>query len=111
MKILNRKKLWLKALVDSWCVYTGIDKQLVKEEQIKTEPIDRSFEVFNTDGTKNKEVMRFVSLKLEINRHTEKINIVVIELNSIDIFLEYDWLVKHNPEVNWDKETIQFTRC
>jgi len=55
--------------------------------------------------------MRFVSLKLEINRHTEKINIVVIELNSMDIFLEYDWLVKHNPEVNWDKETIQFTRC
>jgi len=21
------------------------------------------------------------------------------------------WLVKHNTEVNWDKETIQFTRC
>ena len=73
--------------------------------------MDRSFEVFNADGTKNKEVMRSVPLKLEINKHTEKINIVVIDLNSMDIFLEYDWLIKHNPEVNWDKETIQFTRC
>ena len=27
------------------------------------------------------------------------------------MFLGYDWLVKHNPEVNWNKETIKFTRC
>ena len=73
--------------------------------------MDRSFEVFNADGTKNKEVMRSVPLKLEINKHTEKINIVVIDLNSMDIFLEYDWLIKHNPEVNQNRETIQFTRC
>ena len=26
-------------------------------------------------------------------------------------FLGYDWLVKHNPEVNWKNSTIQFTRC
>jgi len=28
----------------------------------------------------------------------------------MNIFLEYDWLVKHNPEVNWDKRTIWFIR-
>jgi len=50
-------------------------------------------------------------LKLEINRHIEKINTVVIDLNSIDMFLGYDWLIKHNPEDNWNKGTIQFTRC
>ena len=27
------------------------------------------------------------------------------------MFLEYDQLVKHNSEVNQDKETIWFTRC
>ena len=41
----------------------------MKEEQIKTEPIDRLFEVFNADGTKNREVIIFVLLELEINRH------------------------------------------
>jgi len=39
--------------VDSGCTQTGIDKQLVKEEQIKTEPVDKIFEVFNADGTRN----------------------------------------------------------
>jgi len=63
------------------------------------------------DGTKNGEVIRFVSLELEINRHTEQINIAVTDLNSTDMFLGYNWLVKHNPEVNWNTGTIQFTRC
>ena len=34
-----------------------------------------------------------------------------MNLNDIDMFLGYDWLVKHNLEVNWDKGTIEFTRC
>ena len=34
-----------------------------------------------------------------------------MDLNSMDIFLEHNQLAKHNPEVNWDKGTIQFMRC
>jgi len=33
------------------------------------EPMNRSFEVFNINKTKNKEVTRFTLLKLEINGH------------------------------------------
>ena len=89
VKTLNRKKLQLKVLVDSGCTHTGIEKQLVKE-RIKTEPIDRSFEVFNADGTKNREVTRFVLLELEINRHTKRINAAVTDLNGMDMFLGYN---------------------
>ena len=73
--------------------------------------MNRSFKVFNADGTKNGEVTWFAPLEVKINRHKEWIKTVVIDLNSIDIFLGYNWLVKHNPEVNWDTGTIQFTRC
>ncbi len=27
------------------------------------------------------------------------------------MFLGHDWLVKHNPKVNWKNGTIRFTRC
>ena len=100
IKTKNRKKLWLQVLVDSRCTYTGIDKHLVKEEKIRTELIDRSFEVFNADGTKNREVIWFVLLKVKINRYKEQINIAVTDLNGMDMFLGYNWLVKHNPEVD-----------
>ena len=73
--------------------------------------MDRSFEVFNVDGTKNREVIQYTLLEVKINRHKEQINIVVTDLNDTDMFLEYNWLVKYNPEVNWNTETIQFTRC
>ena len=72
--------------------------------------MDRSFKVFNADGTKNGEVTQFVPLEVEINRHKEQINVVVTNLNGTDMFLGYDWLVKYNPEVDWSKETMQFTR-
>jgi len=107
----NGKGLWFQALVDSRYTYIGIDEQLVKEERIKIKPADISFKVFNTDGTKNEEVIIFAPLEVEINRYKEQIDVVVTDLNSMDIFLEHDWLVKHNPEINWDKGMIWFTRC
>ena len=73
-------------------------------------PIDKSFKVFNVDRTKNGEVTRFVLLELEINRYIEQINTAVTDLNSMDMFLGYDLLVKHNAEVNWNTRTIWFTR-
>ena len=68
--------------------------------------MNRSFEVFNADRTKNGEVTQFTLLEVEINGHKEQINAVVTDLNGTDMFLGYDWLVKHNPEVNWSKGTM-----
>ena len=70
------------------------------------EPINRSFKIFNANKTKNGEVTRFVLLELKINRHMEQIDIAVTNLNSMDMFLGYNWLVQYNPEVNWNIRTI-----
>ena len=34
--------------------------------------MDRLFKIFNVDGTKNGEIIRFVPLELEINRHIQR---------------------------------------
>ena len=111
IKTKNRKKLEVKALVDSGCTHTGINKQLVKNKKIPTKPINFSFEIFNADGTKNGEVTKVASLEIEIDRHTEQLEAAVTDLDGMDMFLGHDWLVKHNPEVNWKNSTIWFTRC
>jgi len=102
----NRKNLKVKALVDSGCTHTGINKQLVKDKRIQTRPINFSFEVFNVNGTKNGEVTRVVPLEVKINRYKEQLEAAVIDLNGMEMFLGHDWLVKHNPEVNWKNRTI-----
>ena len=73
----------------------------------------RPFNIFSIDRTRsrNHRVTWFALLELEINKHMSNINVVVINLNSINIFLKYNQLVKHNLEVNWNKEIIWFTKC
>ena len=111
VKTKNGKKLEVKALVDSGCTHTGIDEQLVKDKRIQMKSINFSFEVFNADGTKNREVTKVAPLEIEINGHKETLEAAVTDLDRTDMFLGHDWLVKHNPEVNWRNGTIKFTRC
>jgi len=111
VKTKNGKKLKVKALVDSGCMYTGIDEQLVKDKRIQTKLINFSFEVFNANGTKNGEVTKVAPLEIKINRHKETLKAAVMDLDRTDMFLGHDWLVKHNLEVNWKNGIIKFTRC
>ena len=60
---------------------------------------------------RNGEVTKVTPLEIEINRHKETLEAAVMDLNGTDIFLGHDWLVKHNPEVNWRNRTIRFTKC
>ena len=111
VKTENGKKLKVKALVNSGCTHTGIDEQLVKDKRIQMKLINFSFEVFNTDGTKNGEVTKVAPLEVKINGHKETLEAVVMDLDGTDMFLGHDWLVKHNPEIDWKNGTIKFTRC
>jgi len=111
VKTKNGKNLKVKALVDSRYTHTGIDEQLVKNKRIQTKPINFSFEVFNADRMKNREVTRVAPLEIKVNGHKKQLEAAVTDLNRMDMFLGHDWLVKHNPEVNWKNGTIKFTRC
>jgi len=43
---------------------------------------------------------------VEINGYKEQIDTAVTDLSGTDMFLGYDWLMKHNPEINWSKGTM-----
>jgi len=111
VKTKNGKNLKVKALVNSGCIHIKINKQLVKEKRIQMKPINFLFKVFNADEMKNREVTRVASLEIKINGHKEQLEATVMDLNRMNMFLEHDWLVKHNLEVNWKNGMIWFTRC
>ena len=105
--------IFAKELLDDHVLImlTGINEQLVKDKKIPTKPVNFKREVFNADGTKNREVTKVVPLEIEINGHKETLEAAVMDLDGTDMFLGHDWLVKYNPEVNWRNGTIKFTRC
>ena len=53
-------------------------------------PINFSFEVFNTDRTKNGEVTKMVLLEIKINKHKKQLEAAVTDLNRTDMFLGHD---------------------
>jgi len=69
VKIKNGKNLKVKALVNSGCTHTGIDKQLIKDKRIQIRPINFSFKVFNADRIKSREITKVVPLEIKINEY------------------------------------------
>jgi len=113
IKTKDRRKLKVKALINSGCTNTTIARKTVEEKEISTKSLPRSFNVYNSDGSRNgeKTIREFVLLEINSNRYIKQIAIVVSEIKEMNLFLEHDWLVEHNPEVDWKEEVIQFTKC
>ncbi|KXN81142.1 hypothetical protein AN958_06041 [Leucoagaricus sp. SymC.cos] len=64
--------------------------------------VSKPFEVFNTDGTPSghKPLTHYADINLKTHSHKEQIEAVVTIIDSADIFLRYDWLIHHNPEID-----------
>ena len=112
IKTKDRRKLKVKALIDSECTNTIITRKTVEAKGISTKSLPRPFNVYNSDGSRNgeKTIREFVLLEINSNRHIKQIDTVVLEIKETNLFLGHDWLVEHNPEVDWKEEVIQFTR-
>jgi hypothetical protein len=109
----NGKNFTVKAMIDSGCTHTCINKKTVIRKDIPQVKLPRPITCTNSDGTisGNKPITDFVKVKMEINGHQENIDAVITHLDSADIFVGYDWLTKHNPTINWETGTIKFNRC
>ncbi|KXN81063.1 hypothetical protein AN958_00169 [Leucoagaricus sp. SymC.cos] len=64
--------------------------------------MEEPFKILNADGSKSgqEKVTEYVNLIMEAEGHREKLQAVVTQLDSADMFLGHDWLVQHNPEVD-----------
>jgi len=108
IKTKDGRKLKVKALIDSGCTNTTIARKTVEEKGIFTKSLSRPFNVYNSDKSRNgeKTIREFVPLEINSNRHIKQIDAVVSEIKETDLFLEHDWLVEHNPEVDWKEGVI-----
>ena len=43
--------------------------------------------------------------------HEEYLEVLVLELGHSQMLLGIDWLIFHNPEVDWSMPSLQFMRC
>ena len=103
----------VKALLDSGSTGSCIDQKFVKENRINTNKYPTPIPVYNADGTRNQAgpITEYVDMRIQIKDHIERLHWAVTDLGKATIFIGYEWLTRHNPRIDWTKETIGFDRC
>ena len=98
-------------LLDSGCTGTTIDERFAKEKGQKMYKLPVPIPVYNADGSINsaRSIREFAIVKMRIRDHSEQITMAMSNLSTHPIFLGYDWLKKHNPQIDWKAKTLQFT--
>jgi hypothetical protein len=71
-------------------------------------------DLINANGTKS-----IIDTRVKINmtigqqeqNHEEQISFFVRDTGTHDILLGTDWLIKHNPTIDWNKYTLTMNQC
>jgi hypothetical protein len=100
----------LTALLDSGCTGSAIDQKFIEKHRLPVHKLPRPVQVYNADGSLNKSgsIKEFVIAELTIQGHWKQIALAVTTLSTHQIFLGHDWLIKHNPNVDWKENTLKF---
>ena len=107
------KKADLKAMLDCGASTIFIHPRLVKEKNITTRRLPQPIQLRNIDNSMNAigMITHEADIGLRIGSHEEIATFAVADIGDDDIILGIDWLREHNPEVDWRKAHIAFTRC
>ena len=97
-------------LLDSGCTGTTINERFAKEKGLKMYKLPIPIPVYNADGSINSagSIREFTIVEMRIGDHSEQIAMAMSNLSTHPIFLGYDWLRKHNPQIDWKAKTLQF---
>ena len=109
----DQRSFAVKALLDSGCTGTTLSKEFVRKNNISTKKVIKPIPVRNADGSVNQggPITDYVEIKLTVNDHEEQMIVAIAELGKTDLFIGYEWLKHHNPDIDWRKGYVKFAHC
>jgi hypothetical protein len=102
VKVLDKRKASKQQITGHWSRRKLNDQNFIQNQKIKTKELKYPIEVFNVDGTPNKQgtIMKYTWLDLTINRQTWTHNLLVTGLGKQKIILGYLWFKQTNLDIN-----------
>ena len=78
-----------KALLDSGCTGSAINKKFVEKNGISTKKVARPIPIYNADGTKNEagSIKEYVEIRMVVQDHVERIQLAVTNTGNSDLFI------------------------
>ena len=103
----------LKALLDSGCTRSFIDRGLVRRTKAKTTPLPHplSLKLFDGSNARDGRLRDYTKLEFTVTDMrdpvSETFDFLITDLDpSISMALGYDWLAERNPQIDWKNGAI-----
>ena len=95
------------ALIDCGATGNFIDPSLVKRLLLPSRTIP-PLQAFNVDGTTNKQgrITAATTVHCQAASFEDNLTLMIVGLGRSQVVLGMPWLVKHNPQIDWEKKTV-----
>ncbi|CAK5273428.1 unnamed protein product [Mycena citricolor] len=104
-----RSWVWTQEKHSTCC----IDSNYAWAEKLDIQELPQPIVACNANNTENisGRITHYVDLRMRIGPHVETRTFLLTCLGKAWIFIGLDWLMEHNPEVDWQEQTMRFSRC
>ena len=116
MLISKNQKAATQALMDGRATGIFMHPHFIEMHRIRTQKTPTPIPVNMVQNTEFKggPITKFAKLKLQVlgegeGMHTELAKFYIAEIGKEDVILGTDWLLEHNPEVDWHAYRLHFT--
>ena len=58
-------------------------------------------------SSSQRKVTKLTEVELQIGRHKETMEAMVLDVGQSEMLIGYDWLIHHNPSVNWETGEVE----
>jgi hypothetical protein len=110
----ENKRAVADTLVDSGATGILINTRFIKKHQFREWNIPQKIELFNADNSKSY-ITNKVRLQMKIEKdaqtHQETVDFYIGDIGSNDVILGTDWLIKHNPNIDWIEYALRMDLC
>ena len=95
------------ALIDCGATGNFIDPSLVSRLLLPSRTIP-PLQAFNVDGTANKQgrITAATTVHCQAANFEDDLKLMIVGLGRSQVVLGMPWLVKHNPQIDWEKKTV-----
>src|ERR1700741_1699973 len=112
--VCKGKQINAQALLDSRAEGLFCNTTFTTKHRIPLQTLQTPIYLRNVDGPINAHgaIRQTASLQVQMGtKHTEELCFLVTNTGAHDLLLGTDWLKKHNPNIDWNKNVLNLNRC
>jgi hypothetical protein len=106
----SNKPIWFLPEVDNGCQLTSIHPCIVAQYKLPKIKLASPIPMSNANGSPNRQstVTHVTKVTLQQGEHQEQMEALIRRNNML---LGQDWLMVHNPSIDWTNRQVVFDRC